>query len=971
MLDATSPTSNPVPNATYRLQLTEEHGFKAVAALVPYLAKLGISHCYLSPYLKTRPHSTHGYDVIDHTSLNPELGDADDYDHLCRTLSDYGLRQLLDIVPNHIGVMGSDNEWWLDVLENGQASRYADYFDIDWRPLKPELANKVLVPVLGDHYGNVLHAGDLELRFDADDGEFSVYYYEHRFPIDPASYPLILQPGFAALAADETAQLELESVIRALSHLPPRSTASNAERRVRRHEQVIAKRRLKELAAESPSVSSHIAANVAALCGEQGRKESFDALHELLERQAYRLAYWRVAADEINYRRFFDINDLAGLRTQNEEVFEATHRRLLSWVGEGRIHGFRIDHPDGLYDPKGYLEWLRGKLRELGHPDHYLIVEKILAPHEHLPEDWPVHGTTGYDFTFAVTNLFVHGPAERELDRAYESFTHAHEAFEELLYHAKRYIITFHLSSELAVLANLLDRLSEARPETRDFTQSALRGALRELVVSFPVYRSYISNGSASAQDRQYIDWAVNHARKSHPTKGEGIFEFIRSLLLRELPADVSEEYGRRVDTFTGKFQQLTAPVMAKALEDTCFYRYVRLVSLNEVGGEPSRFGITPAAFHRLAQIRLQRWPHTMLGTSTHDSKRSEDVRARINVLSEIPKAWRERLAKWRRLNRSRQGVAGDAAAPSRTEEYLLYQTLVGSWPVPFHPDELAPYSERIVAYMTKAMREAKVSTSWTRPNAEHEAEVERFVRDILSPSSRNPFIEDLDAFVRELALPGYLNSLGQTLLKLTSPGVPDIYQGNELWDFSLVDPDNRRPVDYGLRQQLLAQLEEDAASPSRFEALLRSLTENIEDGRAKLYMIWRTLTFRQAHPSLFDAGTYLPLEPRGTHAEHLVGFARQQDGETLIVVVGRWFAKLAETGLAAQSEARPSGAGHRLSAAPWRQWSDTWLELPAGGVYRNLFTGERVDVSPDAPALPAADLLARFPAALLHRLEP
>jgi (1->4)-alpha-D-glucan 1-alpha-D-glucosylmutase len=948
MSDDTSPNRY-VPRATYRLQLTEEQGFKAVAALAPYLAKLGVSHCYLSPYLKTRPHSTHGYDVIDHSRLNPELGDDADYDQLCRTLDDHGLRQLLDIVPNHIGVMGSDNRWWLDVLENGQASRFADYFDIDWQPVKPELANKVLVPVLGDHYGNVLLAGDLKLVFDADSGELSVYYYEHRFPLDPATYPLVLQPGLAELAERQSSAddlIELDSIIRALKNLPPHTTLSRSERNVRSHERIIAKRRLTELAAASDVVSRHIAANVSALNGEPGHRDTYRDLHALLERQAYRVAYWRVAADEINYRRFFDINDLAGLRTQNEDVFEATHRQLLTWVGEERIHGFRIDHPDGLFDPRGYLEWLRGKLAETGHGDLYLIVEKILAPHEHLPEDWPVHGTTGYDFTFAVNGLFIHAPDERELDRTYEAFTRKSEPFEQQLYRAKRQIVTFHLSSELTVLANLLDKLGEMRLETRDFTQSALRDALLELIACFPVYRSYIAEGRFSAQDRHYIDWAVNHARKNYPTKGEGVFEFIRSLLLNELPDGVSDLYRDGVRTFAGKFQQLTAPAMAKAMEDTCFYRYVKLLSLNEVGSEPTRFGLTPSAFHRLAQIRLQHWPHTMLGTSTHDSKRSEDVRARINVLSEMPEVWRSKLTKWRRLNQSRHKLLEEEIVPSRNEEYLFYQTIAGSWPVPFHAEQLNAYADRIEAYMIKALREAKVDTSWTNPNADYEAEVVRFVRESLSPSDRNRFVDDMDDFVRDIAMPGFLNGLSQTLLKLTSPGVPDVYQGNELWDFSLVDPDNRRTVDYGRRQQLLAEIEEDAEVPARFEALLRGMLDDIEDGRAKLYLIWRTLTFRRSHEEIFAAGGYTPLDTSGEAEAHLVAFAREHESGTAVVAVGRWFHLLRR---------RQNG------------WADTSLSLPARGSWRNVLTGETLAADGDSPSVRADRLFARFPAALLH----
>ncbi len=947
-----------VPRATYRLQLTEDHGFKAASAIVPYLAKLGISHAYLSPYLKTRPHSAHGYNVIDHSKLNPELGDQAAYDQMCRALTEHGLRQLLDIVPNHIGVMGSDNVWWLDLLENGQASRFADYFDIDWHPAKAELANKVLVPVLGDHYGNVLLRGELGLVFDAPAGELSVYYYEHRFPLDPATYPQVLQIGLPASgsgrSADDPELIELESIVRALRNLPAHSAADGVARRVRAHEASIAKRRLADLCAASKAVATHIAANVARLNGEPGQAGSFEALHALLEQQPYRVAYWRVAADEINYRRFFDINDLAGLRTQNEDVFEATHRRLLQWVAEDRIHGFRVDHPDGLYDPRGYLRWLAAQLAAIGHADHYLVVEKILAAHEHLPEDWPVHGTTGYDFSFAVNGLFVYSPGERDFDRAYTGFVRRQFDFEALLHRTKREIVTFHLSSELTVLANLLDRLAETRLATRDFTRNALRDALLELVAAFPVYRTYIAQGEISAQDSQYIDWAVHHARRTYGDRDEGTFDFIRSLLLGELPEDATPAYRLEIERICGKFQQLTAPAMAKALEDTCFYRYVRLLSLNEVGGEPTRFGLTPAAFHRLAQLRLQHWPHTMLATSTHDSKRSEDVRARLNALSEMPDAWRAKLAKWRRFNSSRRRSVGDDAAPSRNEEYLFYQTLVGTWPVPYKETGLPAYRERIEAYMRKALREAKTTTSWTTPNEAYEKAVLQFVGEVLAPSGRNPFLADLDEFVRALAVPGFLNGLGQTLLKLTSPGVPDIYQGTELWDFSLVDPDNRRAVDFGMRQRMLARLEEDCADPGLFDGLLDDMLGRLEDGRAKLYLTWRTLNFRKAHEALFAEGSYLPLDVAGAREEHVLGFARQLGEETAVIAVARWFTSLLAEG------ARWPGAG--------LDWRDTRLVLPGPGRYRHVFTGETLTADAHDAAIAAAHLFARFPAALLVR---
>jgi (1->4)-alpha-D-glucan 1-alpha-D-glucosylmutase len=922
---------------------------------VPYLAQLGISHCYFSPYLKTRPNSQHGYDVIDHTALNPDLGDTADYDELCRTLAEHGLNQILDIVPNHIGIMGSDSRWWLNVLEHGQASLFADYFDIDWRPVTPELENKVLVPVLGDNYGSLLVGAELRLQYDADKGELSIFYHQHRFPLDPSTYPLILQRAADSAApkmpAGEPALIELESIIRSLNSLPPHKSSDPADREVRAHETFIAKRRLADLCASSPLIAQHVARNVATYNGIKGRRESFAPLHRLLELQAYRLAFWRVAADEINYRRFFDINDLAGLRTQNEEVLEATHRQVLTWVAEGKIQGFRIDHPDGLYDPRGYLEWLRRELTAIGRPHHYVVVEKILAAHEHLPRGWPVQGTTGYEFSAAVNGLFVYAPAERELDRAYRSLARQEEEFDAILDRCKRRILMFHLSSELTVLANTLNRIAEERLETRDFTLNAVRAVLLELIVSFPVYRTYVTPHHIGAQDRRHIEWAVSYARQSYGNRDEGILAFIQTLLLFELPDDVDEGYRQRAAAFTAKFQQLTAPVMAKALEDTSFYRHVRLLSLNEVGGDPRRFGTTPAAFHRLNQLRAKYWPHSMLGTSTHDSKRSEDVRARLNVLSELAETWRAQVAKWRRFNKGRRRSA-DSVAPSHNDEYLFYQTVAATWPAPGDDVELGTYRERIEAFMTKALREAKAVTSWTNPNTEYENVVLDLVRHALRSGSGNPLIADLDAFVRELATPGYLNALGQTLLKLTSPGVPDIYQGNEIWDFSLVDPDNRRPVDFPVRREMLAALQRQCASSDDLRRLLDDLQRNLADGRAKLYLTWRTLRLRAQYSDLFAVGAYLPLEVRGAHAEHVCAFARQHDGRTAMIAVGRWFTKLSER------------------AADWPQrpfnWRDTHIVLPAAATYEHVFTGERFALDDDPPVLPAATVFARFPAALL-----
>jgi (1->4)-alpha-D-glucan 1-alpha-D-glucosylmutase len=958
-MDAGALNAGAIPRATYRLQLNAGFGFRAAADLVPYLERLGVSHCYFSPYLRTRPGSVHGYDVVDHDAVNPELGEEADHTALCERLRNASMGQVLDIVPNHVGVMGSEGKWWQRVLENGQATRYADFFDIDWQPATQKLKGKVLVPVLGDQYGKVLAAGELVLELDAGAGELSVWYHDHRFPVDPSSYPaLITQPGDGRPEGAARADLiALESILRSLARLPDHESADEVSREVRAHEIFIAKRRLVELCARSPAIKAHIERRVAAVNGTAGDAASFAALHALLDAQPYRLSFWRVAADEINYRRFFDINDLAGIRTQNEEVLVASHRMVLSWAAQGKIQGFRIDHPDGLYDPLGYFHWLRARLAEIGRSDQYLVVEKILATHEHVPRGWPVHGTTGYEFAVAVNGLFVYGPGEEDFDAVYRNFTRERAAFDDMLARAKREILSFHLSSELTMLANHLSRLAEARLETRDFTLNAMRAALLELLVAFPVYRTYVTPSHIGVQDRAHLEWAIEQASKGYERHDEGLLELIGRLLLADLPADADESYRRRAAEFTAKFQQVTGPVMAKSLEDTCFYRYVRLLSLNDVGGDPRRFGVTPAAFHRLAELRKEHWPHSMLATSTHDSKRSEDVRARLNVLSELPEVWRERLDKWRRFNRAKRRRLGQASVPSRAEEYFIYQTLVGSWPTGQERSQaMTQYRERIEAYVVKAARESKASTSWAKPNADYEERLIAFVRDVLAENgARNPFVDDLDDFVGKIARFGFENGLAQTLLKLASPGVPDIYQGNELWDFSLVDPDNRRPVDYALRARLLSELEaqwdERAGDAAALGALARELRDAIGDGRAKLFLTWRTLRCRAERPDVFTSGDYLALEPSGARAEHVCAFARRHEGVTLIAAVGRWFATLAN--------------GAAAAAGGSYDWGDTAIALPAPGAYRSVLTGRTLVTDDDARAR-AAELFADFPVALL-----
>lgn len=962
---------SPIPLATYRLQLNREFTFEQATAIVPYLFSLGISHCYISPCLKARPGSMHGYDIVDHNSLNPEIGSPEDFDRFVSTLHEHGMGLILDIVPNHMGVMGSDNAWWLDVLENGEASVYAGYFDIDWHPLKEELHGKVLIPVLHDHYGAVLESGELKLVFRCERGEFDVSYRSHRFPVNPREYPRILQPCIETLSAKLGAEnpdlLELESLMTAFGHLPARQEA-NPDRIVERNrDKEIHKRRFAELCARSPEIGGCIARSVNAINGNPSDPASFEQLHELIKTQAFRLANWRVAADDTNYRRFFDTNDLAGIRVEDEAVFSATHRMILRLVAEGKVDGLRIDHPDGLYDPAQYFERLNrsiaaaiAKSESTQAGSHYVVIEKILAGSERLPSDWPVCGTTGYDFSNLVNGLYVDQGAAGRFNRIYRIFAddeaEADSDVDDLAYRCRKLIIRVALASELNVLANRIAKIALSKRRTCDFTLNSLRDALTEVVASFPVYRTYVSPSGISETDKLYIRIAVALAKQRSPAADTSIFDFVSEVLLTHIAEGQDPAYRNAVTAFAMKFQQFTGPVMAKGLEDTAFYRYNRLVSLNDVGSDLNRFGTTTAEFHLANQERLRDWPHTMLATSTHDSKRSEDVRARINVLSELPALWRLRVREWKRFNRGYRRMVNNRHAPTANDEYLLYQTLVGAWPSTPMSDrsDWNKFGERIEAYMLKAIREAKQNSSWINPNNEYETVVSSFVRKLLAPGEKNRFLNDFVPFQRRVARIGLWNSLSQTLLKLTCPGMPDIYQGNDLWDFSLVDPDSRRPVDYTSRAQLFESMRQWGNAPEL--PSVRRLLQVPEDGRLKQYLTWRTLCLRQQQPNLFQQGEYLPLAVQGAQADHVVAFVRKSENASVLVVVPRLIAGLLNHG---DPDLPPVGAAI---------WGDTHVLFPfhdALRKVRNVFTGEILNLpSPDlvSPDLVSADLQSPSP---------
>jgi (1->4)-alpha-D-glucan 1-alpha-D-glucosylmutase len=958
-----------IPRATYRFQFNREFTFAQATALVPYLADLGISHCYASPYLKARPGSSHGYDIVDHAALNPEIGTPEDYERFVAALHAHRMGQILDIVPNHMGVMGADNAWWLDVLENGPAAAHGNFFDIDWEPLNPNLQGKVLLPLLGDQYGSVLNRGELRLDFDAGRGEFNLFYYQHRLPIDPATYPRIVGQRIERLTAalgqrgdgDERLS-ELQSLLTAFNHLPTRLEPDPALVTERQRDKEVYKRHLASLCTTCTDIARHVQDNLAVFNGRADDPTSFDLLHELILAQGYRLAYWRVASDEINYRRFFDINDLAALRMEDPAVFDTTHRFVLALVAQGKIDGLRIDHPDGLHDPGQYFRRLQEQAAgtALVPGDAlplYLVIEKILADHEQLPTDWLIHGATGYRFANLANALFVDPAATRRLTRIYDDFVGEEVHFEALVYRSKKLVMDNAMASELNVLANRLARLAAASRDTCDFTLNGLREALAEVVANFPVYRSYISAAGISPDDRRHIEWAVAVAKKHSPAAEVSIFDFILGVLTTDIAQNRGEAFRDAVTAFTMRFQQFSSPVTAKGVEDTAFYRYHRLVSLNDVGGDPRRCGVSVAAYHAATRTRAQRWMHNLLATSTHDSKRAEDVRTRIDVLSEMPAAWKLMLKRWRRINRARLREIDGQAAPSANDEYLLYQTLVGTWPASVPGDvDLEGYRRRIETYLVKAVREAKEHSSWVNVNTAYETALADFIAALLAPGEKNLFLADFVPTVRRITHHGYLNSLALTLLKLTSPGVPDIYQGCELWQFNLVDPDNRRPVDYGLRRQLLDELHGlDAASPEAWTEPLRAMLDDMSDGRVKLHLIHRALALREQFPALFSAGDYLPLTVTGERALHVCAYARQLGEQAIIAIVPRLTMKLL-TAAGGRSEL-PHGEA---------VWRDTAIELPrtlGGRTWRNVLTREEHKAN---LALPLSTLIAVFPVALL-----
>ena len=880
----------PVPLATYRVQMHAGFGFDAAAAIAEYLSDLGVTHLYASPYLQAGKGSTHGYDVLDHSKPNAELGGPEAHARLCDALGKAGLGQILDIVPNHMSIASRENKWWWDVLENGQSSRYAGYFDVDWRPIEAKLRDTVLMPILGDHYGREVEAGHVQMRRDA--GTFTFAYFDHVMPVAPRSLNDLLNEAAWQVNSDL-----LAFIADSFGNLPI-STSTDIESVSRRHrDKEVLRSALARLCSEKPEIASAIDAVISDL---NGSPTKIDAL---LERQNYRLAFWKTAVQELDYRRFFDINTLISLRMEDERVFEDSHRLILKWVREGVLDGLRVDHPDGLRDPAEYCRRLHKAA-----PNGWIVVEKILEPGEALPDDWPIAGTTGYDFLNRLGGLFVDPAGEGPMTDFYAAFTGEPVDYIAMVRDKKHYVLKELFGSDVNRLVTLLTEVCEHQKRYRDYTRRELTTMIREVIACFPVYRTYVraEQGQVGELDVRYINEAIEAAKANRPEIDPELLDFLRDLLILRLTGDVESQLVMR-------FQQNTGPVMAKGLEDTVFYNFNRLVALNEVGGDPGRFGILPAKFHGDCLETRRLWATSMTTTTTHDTKRSEDVRARISLLSEIPEEWGRAVERWSEHNRRHK----TDDLPDRNAEYLLYQILVGAWPIDV---------DRATAYMLKATREAKAKTSWTNPNEPYEEALKKFVAGLMADKG---FVADLEGFVEPLIEPGRVNSLSQALIKFTAPGVPDIYQGNELWDMSLVDPDNRRPVDYDLRRKLLADL---AKSPSPEDILRRT-----DEGLPKLWVTRQAMHFRRRRPELFGPeGDYRPIEATGAKADHIVAFVR---GRGCVAVAPRL----------------PIGLGG--------DWGDTAIELPDG-----MWTGELTGEQVRGGRVRVGDLLARFPVALFSK---
>lgn len=964
--------------STYRLQMNGQFTFADAVKTLSYLKELGIGDLYSSPIFKARPGSMHGYDVIRHDRLNPELGGDEGFNNLSTALREADMGLLLDIVPNHMGI-GNDSQWWQDVLLNGRSSEYATFFDIDWEPLKPDLRGKLLLPILGKQYGEELEGKKIQFAFEG--GRGRIHYYEHTLPVASRSIPMLFSQE-----DDERDGVPswFRDLLKELAHIPPHDTEDPNLAAQRRAQLAELRPRLRKALA-LPELRPILKYAAERINGTEGKPESFDHLHALLEAQAYRLAYWRVSSEEINYRRFFDINDLVGLRMEDPSAFAQTHCLIRKLLATGQVTGLRIDHCDGMFNPRQYLirlqllyvasqccgsaakgelapngielevrEALRGYDWAQSQGPLYTVVEKILEPREALPREWPVRGTSGYDFLHLANHVFIQPQNEGKFTALYAKILGREIDPSELIYRCKLQVMQTSLSSEVYVLTNLLNHLATNDRRARDFTESILETVIRETIAFFPVYRTYIDDrGQYTERDLAFIAQAVWRAKYRNPEIDPSAFEFLQNTLL--LGDRDDEKYQARL-YFALKFQQLTGPVMAKGVEDTAFYVYTRFLSANEVGSSMKAFGVSTDYFHACNQDRLRNAPDSMLATSTHDTKRSEDVRNRLNVLSEMPTQWSSVVRRWIRLNvRHKQKLSDGRIAPDANEEHLIYQTIVGAWPWRMKTlDDRNEFLERIKQYCAKALSEAKINLSWTSPNPQYLEALNNFLSAILLPTGTREtrFVEILKAFLPPVQLFGAVNSLSQLVLKITSPGVPDFYQGSELWDLSLVDPDNRRPVDYALRAEHLRTLlnlhqREGAA------AVCADVLDTIHDGRIKLWTTHRALATRCELHSLFRHGEYVPLNVELEKRQNAIAFLRRDPAtnQSVLVAVPRFVCSL--------THAKP-----RLPGA--EAWGRSQLSLPdqTSGCFVNVFTGKEIH-SKDG-SLRLGDIFVDFPVAML-----
>jgi (1->4)-alpha-D-glucan 1-alpha-D-glucosylmutase len=942
-----------VPSATYRLQLNKDFRFADARNILGYLQSLGISDVYLSPVLASRKGSNHGYDVIDPSKINPDLGSEEEFTGLQNELQNRGMGMLLDIVPNHMAA-SAENPWWMDVLENGAQSAFAAFFDVEWHPHAPSLEGRILLPVLGRPFGEALDSGELKLIYT--DGRFFVQYYESLFPLSPRSYHAVLNLRSETLkdtlGEDSPAYHEYFGILASaldLARADRRAGETASERRLR-FESI--RDRLRTLVNSNAEVSKLVQENLAEINGKEGDPGSFRFLQRLLAEQNYKLAFWQNLNESINYRRFFTIADLVGVRVEDPLVFESSHGYILRLVARNPLAGLRIDHIDGLRDPLAYLNRLQERLANdetRSESPSYVLVEKILERREELPEDWPVGGTTGYDYENRANGIFVNPEGARQIEEVYSGFIGRKQDFSDVLYHKKKLVMNTLLGVEMRTLGRQLAELAAQDRYARELHREQLIDALIEVTACLPVYRTYIRNMDLPAQAIHYIEEAVTAARSRAPQLKPVYFDFVREVLLLLNPPHVLVDQREARLVFVMRWQQFTGPIVAKGLEDTALYVYHPLLSLNEVGGNPRPTETASREdFYQFLQTRHEKWPGTLDATSTHDTKRSEDVRARINVISEMPDEWQDHLQRWSDLNAVHKTQIAGQSAPDRNEEYFFYQTLLGVWPLETACEK--NLLQRLQDHLVKATREAMVHTRWTRPNQPHEEALQHFAAKVLCPDNR-AFLDDFLEFQKRIAYFGMINGLGQTLLKITAPGVADFYQGSELWDFRLVDPDNRGPIDFAKRDAALKSIASSEADARG--GLVRDLIEHWTDGRIKLYLIWKALAFRNAHHDLFTEGEFIPLESTGCYAQSIVAFLRKSSSSSALVAVPRWLSKV------------PRNNDRTFD------WCDTRLLLPAGSAsqWSNVLTQNRViaRARDGASCLMIDELFRDVPVALLE----